>query len=79
MEASLVKLLDTCILHADPHPGNLCYTLFGQIGFLDFGLLCWMEKKHQFDMLASIVHIVNGDWPFFCSCVDRNGRYKSWN
>lgn len=22
-----------------------------------------MEKKHQFAMLASIVHIVNGDWP----------------
>lgn len=30
--------------------------------FLDFGLLCRMEKKHQFAMLASIVHIVNGDW-----------------
>ena len=22
-----------------------------------------MEKKHQYAMLASIVHIVNGDWP----------------
>lgn len=30
--------------------------------FLDFGLLCRMEKKHQHAMLASIVHIVNGDW-----------------
>lgn len=30
--------------------------------FLDFGLLCRMEKKHQLAMLASIVHIVNGDW-----------------
>lgn len=30
--------------------------------FLDFGLLCRMERKHQFAMLASIVHIVNGDW-----------------
>lgn len=30
--------------------------------FLDFGLLCRMEKKHQFAMLASILHIVNGDW-----------------
>lgn len=30
--------------------------------FLDFGLLCQMEKKHQFAMLASIMHIVNGDW-----------------
>ncbi|KAL8478466.1 hypothetical protein ACS0TY_030383 [Phlomoides rotata] len=30
--------------------------------FLDFGLICRMEKKHQFAMLSSIVHIVNGDW-----------------
>ncbi|RWR81487.1 hypothetical protein CKAN_01017300 [Cinnamomum micranthum f. kanehirae] len=62
VEATLVQLLETGILHADPHPGNLRYTPAGQIGFLDFGLLCRMEKKHQFAMLASILHIVNGDW-----------------
>ncbi|XP_048325890.2 uncharacterized protein LOC107413651 [Ziziphus jujuba] len=62
VEASLVQLLETGLLHADPHPGNLRYTSSGEIGFLDFGLLCRMEKKHQFAMLASIVHIVNGDW-----------------
>ncbi|XP_059456102.1 uncharacterized protein LOC132186243 [Corylus avellana] len=62
VEASLVQLLETGLLHADPHSGNLRYTASGQIGFLDFGLLCRMEKKHQFAMLASIVHIVNGDW-----------------
>lgn len=62
VEASLVQLLETGLLHADPHPGNLCYTPSGQIGFMDFGLLCRMEKKHQFAMLSSIIHIVNGDW-----------------
>eukprot|EP00262_Sarcandra_glabra_P006917 TRINITY_DN19477_c0_g1_i2.p1 TRINITY_DN19477_c0_g1~~TRINITY_DN19477_c0_g1_i2.p1 ORF type:complete len:812 (+),score=125.18 TRINITY_DN19477_c0_g1_i2:159-2594(+) len=62
VEASLVQLLETGLLHADPHPGNLRYTPAGQIGFLDFGLLCRMEKKHQLAMLGSIVHIVNGDW-----------------
>ncbi|XP_031105219.1 uncharacterized protein LOC116010097 [Ipomoea triloba] len=62
VEASLVQLIETGLLHADPHPGNLRYTSSGQIGFLDFGLLCRMEKKHQYAMLASIVHIVNGDW-----------------
>ncbi|TYI07759.1 hypothetical protein ES332_A10G247700v1 [Gossypium tomentosum] len=62
VEASLTQLLETGILHADPHPGNLRYTASGRIGFLDFGLLCRLEKKHQFAMLASIVHIVNGDW-----------------
>ncbi|CAN1237894.1 Uncharacterized protein sll0005 [Linum grandiflorum] len=62
VEACLVQLLETGLLHADPHPGNLRYISSGQIGFLDFGLLCQMERKHQFAMLASIVHIVNGDW-----------------
>ncbi|XP_073140890.1 uncharacterized protein [Henckelia pumila] len=61
VEASLIQLLETGLLHADPHPGNLRY-LSGKIGFLDFGLVCRMEKRHQFAMLASIVHIVNGDW-----------------
>ncbi|XP_043705984.1 uncharacterized protein sll0005 [Telopea speciosissima] len=62
VEATLIQLLETGLLHADPHPGNLRYMSGGQIGFLDFGLLCRMEKKHQYAMLASIVHIVNGDW-----------------
>ncbi|CAH2058752.1 unnamed protein product [Thlaspi arvense] len=62
VEATLVQLLDTGILHADPHPGNLRYTASRQIGFLDFGLVCRMQRKHQLAMLASIVHIVNGDW-----------------
>lgn len=41
---------------------NFLITLAFYARFLDFGLLCRMEKKHQFAMLASIVHIVNGDW-----------------
>lgn len=32
------------------------------IRFLDFGLLSRMQTKHQLAMLASIVHIANGDW-----------------
>lgn len=57
-----MQLLETGLLHADPHPGNLRYTPEGRVGFLDFGLLCMMERKHQRAMLASIIHIVNGDW-----------------
>lgn len=40
----------------------IVFSLVTSNRFLDFGLLCRMEKKHQFAMLASIVHIVNGDW-----------------
>ncbi|KAI3705549.1 hypothetical protein L1987_75788 [Smallanthus sonchifolius] len=62
VEACLVQLIETGLLHADPHPGNMLYLPSGQIGFLDFGLICRMEKKHKFAMLGSIIHIVNGDW-----------------
>ncbi|KAI3508671.1 hypothetical protein L1887_23680 [Cichorium endivia] len=62
VEACLVQLIETGLLHADPHPGNMLYLPSGQIGFLDFGLICRMEKKHKFAMLGSIIHIVNADW-----------------
>lgn len=45
-----MKLFFSCLFVGEP------------IRFLDFGLVCRMEKKHQFAMLSSIVHIVNGDW-----------------
>jgi hypothetical protein len=32
VEASLVQLLETGLLHADPHPGNLRYTPEGHVG-----------------------------------------------
>ncbi|KAJ3672129.1 hypothetical protein LUZ60_006850 [Juncus effusus] len=62
VQASLIQLLETGILHADPHPGNLLYTSDGRLAFLDFGLICKMEPPHQHAMLAAIVHIVNADW-----------------
>lgn len=37
--------------------------------FLDFGLVCRMQRKHQLAMLASIVHIVNGDWAFLVEAL----------
>lgn len=37
LNAYLIQLLDTGLLHADPHPGNLIRTPDGQICILDFG------------------------------------------
>lgn len=39
VEATLVQLLETGLLHADPHPGNLRYTSSGQIGYVSFLIL----------------------------------------
>ena len=52
---NFIRIFVVHLLVSSP-PFDLC------VSFLDFGLLCRMEKKHQFAMLASIVHIVNGDW-----------------
>lgn len=35
----LIQLLETGLLHADPHPGNLMRTPDGKIVILDFGLM----------------------------------------
>lgn len=34
VEASLIQLLDTGLLHADPHPGNVRYTPEGRMGYI---------------------------------------------
>lgn len=33
-----LKLLDTGLFHADPHPGNLIRTPEGKLAILDFGI-----------------------------------------
>lgn len=61
-EAALIQLLETGVMHADPHPGNILLGRDGQMQFIDFGLITHMDKKHQGAMLAAIAHLVNGDW-----------------
>ena len=39
VECSLSQLLETGIMHADPHPGNLIMMNDGRLAYLDFGLL----------------------------------------
>ena len=60
--ASLVQLLETGLLHADPHPGNLLLTPAGTLAYLDFGLLCKMRRDHSRAMLAALAHMANADW-----------------
>ncbi|KAL3684266.1 hypothetical protein R1sor_002288 [Riccia sorocarpa] len=62
VECSLVQILETGVMHADPHPGNFLYTKDGYLAYLDFGLICSIEKRHRAAMLASIAHLVNGEW-----------------
>lgn len=61
-EAALVQLLETGVMHADPHPGNILLNSDGIMQLIDFGLICHIERKHQGAMLAAIAHLVNGEW-----------------
>lgn len=61
-EAALIQLLETGVMHADPHPGNILLGRDGKLQFIDFGLICHVDKNHQGAMLAAIAHLVNGDW-----------------
>ncbi|XP_024358168.1 uncharacterized protein [Physcomitrium patens] len=61
-EAALTQLLETGVMHADPHPGNILLGRDGKLQFIDFGLITRMDKIHQGAMLAAIAHLVNGDW-----------------
>lgn len=45
VECSLSQLLETGIMHADPHPGNLILTPEGRLAYLDFGLLTFVPSK----------------------------------
>ena len=45
VECSLSQLLETGVMHADPHPGNLILTPSDRLAYLDFGLLTFVPPK----------------------------------
>lgn len=45
VECSLSQLLETGIMHADPHPGNLILTPENRLAYLDFGLLTFVPPQ----------------------------------
>ena len=55
--------MQTGVMHADPHPGNLLVDAEGNLVYLDLGMLTRVSDKHRLAMLTSFVHIVFGDWP----------------
>eukprot|EP00897_Mesotaenium_endlicherianum_P002668 jgi/Mesen1/2429/ME000157S01570 len=57
VESSLVQLLDTGVMHADPHPGNFLITPSG-------------HARHSAAMLAAIAHLVNAEWALLTQDLD---------
>jgi hypothetical protein len=57
LSAYLIQLLDTGLLHADPHPGNLIRTEDGKICVLDFGLMTEVTPTQRIALFEYIAHL----------------------
>eukprot|EP00798_Chlamydomonas_sp_ICE-L_P030592 gene30592-35603_t len=55
----LIQLLETGLLHADPHPGNLMLTPDGKIVILDFGLV---REDQRIALVEFITHLMLENW-----------------
>ncbi len=62
LTAYLTMLLDTGVLHADPHPGNLLRTDEGQLCILDWGLTTEITTDKQYAIIDYIAHLVAEDY-----------------
>eukprot|EP00538_Stauroneis_constricta_P000412 CAMPEP_0119563014 /NCGR_PEP_ID=MMETSP1352-20130426/22222_1 /TAXON_ID=265584 /ORGANISM="Stauroneis constricta, Strain CCMP1120" /LENGTH=973 /DNA_ID=CAMNT_0007611537 /DNA_START=26 /DNA_END=2944 /DNA_ORIENTATION=- len=57
INAYLTMLLDTGVLHCDPHPGNLLRTKDGKLCILDWGMTLDVPPNLQYALLELIAHI----------------------
>lgn len=62
LAAYLTMLLDTGVLHADPHPGNLLRTPEGELVVLDWGLVTPVAASQQAAILSYIAHLIGKDF-----------------
>jgi len=62
INAYLTMLLDTGVLHCDPHPGNLLRTTDGKLCILDWGMTLAVPNDLQYALLEFIAHINTEDY-----------------
>ena len=63
MNAYLTMMLETGLLHADPHPGNLIVEeATGRLAILDWGLVTELDADLQVAYIEHIAHLVAKDY-----------------
>ncbi|GAB5031515.1 Hypothetical protein NocV09_00600680 [Nannochloropsis oceanica] len=62
LNSYLVQLLDTGILHADPHAGNFLVTPDGRLAILDHGLVTEIEADRRLALIEYVAHLTAQDW-----------------
>ena len=58
----LKQLLTDGFFHADPHPGNLRIMEDGRLAFFDFGMVGFVTKEIQGNLINTILHLINRDY-----------------
>eukprot|EP00667_Euglena_gracilis_P002614 EG_transcript_2617 len=62
MNSYLTMMLESGVLHADPHPGNLLRSKDGRLCILDWGLVTSIPKNLQLSFIEHIAHLTSHDY-----------------
>eukprot|EP00873_Tetraselmis_striata_P015996 jgi/Tetstr1/436260/TSEL_025102.t1 len=63
VDCCMAQLLQTGIIHADPHDGNMMLSGEEELCLLDFGLVTRITAEQQEAMAAAILHTLAEEWP----------------
>ena len=62
IQCTLSQILETGVLHADPHGGNLLKGPGGKLAYLDFGLVASVPISVREALVCSVVHLVERNY-----------------
>ena len=62
MNAYLTMMLETGVLHCDPHPGNLLRTPDGKLCILDWGMVTRLNDDLQITLIEHMAHLTSRDY-----------------
>jgi len=62
MIAYLTMMLESGVLHCDPHPGNLLRTADGKLCILDWGLISTIDSSLQLTLIEHVAHLTAADY-----------------
>ena len=65
--SGLQQLFEYGYFHADPHPGNMFAlkggsTNYGNIGYVDFGMMDTITNSDRLTLIKAIVHLINNEY-----------------
>ena len=73
VQCSLRQMLESGYFHADPHAGNLLATADGQLCYLDFGMMSYLDRRQRVSIIEAVVHLVNRDFEALAALYERMG------